>query len=48
MAHVFEIADRIHVQRLGRRKAVVDPKTISMSDAVAIMTGVTEPPDQTT
>jgi fructose transport system ATP-binding protein len=39
MPHVFEIADRIHIQRLGRRAAVVDPKAISMSDAVAIMTG---------
>ncbi len=39
MPHVFEVADRIHIQRLGRRVAVVDPKAISMSDAVAIMTG---------
>ena len=39
MPHVFEVADRIHIQRLGQRVAVVDPKTISMSDAVAIMTG---------
>jgi fructose transport system ATP-binding protein len=47
MPHVFEVADRIHIQRLGRRKAVVDPKSISMSDAVAIMTGAMEPPDPT-
>ncbi len=39
MPHVFEIADRIHIQRLGRRAAVVDPKAISMSDTVAVMTG---------
>src|SRR5476649_2080988 len=26
MPHVFEIADRIHIQRLGKRVAVVDPK----------------------
>jgi fructose transport system ATP-binding protein len=39
MPHVFEVADRIHIQRLGRRAAVVDPKKISMSDTVAIMTG---------
>jgi fructose transport system ATP-binding protein len=39
MPHVFEVADRIHIQRLGRRVAVVDPKSVSMSDAVAIMTG---------
>jgi fructose transport system ATP-binding protein len=39
MPHVFEIADRIHIQRLGKRAAVVNPKAISMSDTVAIMTG---------
>jgi len=45
MPHVFEVADRVHIQRLGRRRAVVDPKSISMSDAVAIMTGAMEPPE---
>ena len=39
MPHVFEIADRIHVQRLGRRVAVVKPNEHSMSEVVAIMTG---------
>jgi fructose transport system ATP-binding protein len=39
MPHVFEVADRIHVQRLGRRVAVITPTTHSMTDAVAIMTG---------
>lgn len=39
MPQVFEVADRIHIQRLGRRAAVVSPKSISMSDAVAVMTG---------
>ncbi len=39
MPHVFEIADRIHVQRLGRRVAVVKPGEHSMSEVVAIMTG---------
>jgi fructose transport system ATP-binding protein len=39
MPHVFEIADRIHIARLGKRAAVGDPKTISMSDTVAVMTG---------
>jgi fructose transport system ATP-binding protein len=39
MPHVFDVADRIHIQRLGQRVAVVDPKSITMSDAVAIMTG---------
>jgi fructose transport system ATP-binding protein len=37
--HVFEVADRIHIARLGRRVAVVSPREISMQDAVAIMTG---------
>jgi fructose transport system ATP-binding protein len=39
MPHVFEVSDRIHIQRLGRRVAVVNPREIKMSDAVAIMTG---------
>jgi fructose transport system ATP-binding protein len=39
MPHVFEVADRIHVARLGRRVAVVKPSEISMADAVSIMTG---------
>lgn len=39
MPHVFEISDRIHIQRLGRRAALVNTKDISMPDAVAIMTG---------
>ena len=43
MPHVFEIADRIHVARLGRRAAVLDPKRISMSDTVAVMTGAMPP-----
>ena len=43
MPHVFEIADRIHIQRLGKRAAVVNPKVISMQDTVAIMTGAKNP-----
>jgi fructose transport system ATP-binding protein len=39
MPNVFELADRIHIQRLGKRVAVISPKTHSMDDAVAIMTG---------
>jgi fructose transport system ATP-binding protein len=39
MPHVFALADRIHIQRLGRRAAVVTPATCSMEEAVAIMTG---------
>ena len=45
MPHVFEIADRIHIARLGRRACVVDPKKISMSDTVAVMTGAKRPED---
>jgi fructose transport system ATP-binding protein len=39
MPHVFECADRIHIQRLGRCAGVVTPASHSMSQAVAIMTG---------
>jgi fructose transport system ATP-binding protein len=45
MPHVFEIADRIHVARLGKRAAVLNPKKISMSDTVAVMTGAMRPED---
>ena len=44
MPHVFEIADRIHIHRLGRRACVIRPDQCSMSDAVAIMTGAMAPP----
>ncbi len=43
MPHVFEVADRIHVARLGKRVAVVKPGDIAMSDVVAIMTGASAP-----
>lgn len=46
MPHVFEVADRVHIHRLGKRIAVVDPKQISASDAVAIMTGAMKPPEE--
>jgi fructose transport system ATP-binding protein len=39
MPHVFEIADRIHIHRLGKRVAVVSPKTHTMHEVVGIMTG---------
>ncbi len=45
MPHVFEVADRIHIHRLGRRLAVIDPKKHSMADAVAYMTGASAPED---
>jgi len=43
MPHVFEIADRIHVHRLGKRLCEINPKDISMSEAVALMTGAMKP-----
>lgn len=46
MPHVFEVADRIHVHRLGRRLCVIDPKDYTMSDAVAFMTGAKAAPTQ--
>lgn len=45
MPHVFEVADRIHIHRLGRRLTVINPKDYSMSDAVAFMTGAKAPPE---
>lgn len=39
MPQVFEVADRIHIQRLGKRAATITPESHSMTDAVAIMTG---------
>ena len=44
MPHVFEVSDRIHIHRLGKRHAVIRPEDYSMSDAVAMMTGAMEPP----
>jgi len=43
MPHVFEVCDRVHVHRLGRRLTVIDPKQYEMSDAVAFMTGAKTP-----
>jgi len=40
---VFEIADRIHIHRLGRRVAVVTPQERTMAEVVAIMTGALDP-----
>ena len=45
MPHVFEVCDRVHVHRLGRRLCVIDPKKHTMSDAVAYMTGAKLPDD---
>ncbi|CAM3622620.1 Fructose ABC transporter, ATP-binding component FrcA [Deinococcus saxicola] len=45
MPHVFEVADRIHVHRMGKRAAVLNPKNISMADTVSVMTGALRPED---
>ena len=47
MPHVFEVADRVHVHRLGKRLCLLDPKDFTMNDAVAFMTGAAEPPPET-
>lgn len=46
MPHVFDVADRIHVHRLGQRLCSIKPSDFSMSDAVALMTGAMTPPDE--
>jgi len=46
MPHVFEVADRIHIHRLGKRLCVINPKEYSMSDAVAFMTGARPAPEE--
>ncbi len=43
MPHVFEVCDRIHIHRLGRRLCVINSREHSMSDAVAYMTGAKVP-----
>ncbi len=44
MPHVFAVADRVHIQRLGRRVGLFDTPAISMNDVVALMTGVERRP----
>ena len=39
MPNVFEVADRVHIQRLGRAVGVITPKSHTPAEAVAIMTG---------
>jgi fructose transport system ATP-binding protein len=46
MPHVFELADRIHIQRHGRRVAIVRPQDHRMSEVVAIMTGARDLPEE--
>jgi fructose transport system ATP-binding protein len=46
MPHVFEVADKIHIHRLGRRLCVINPNEYNMADAVAFMTGAKNPPQE--
>ncbi|MDT4937688.1 MAG: fructose transport system ATP-binding protein [Pseudonocardiales bacterium] len=39
MPNVFEVADRIHIQRLGRGAGIITPQSHTAAEAVAIMTG---------
>jgi fructose transport system ATP-binding protein len=39
MPQVWEVADRIHIQRLGGRAGVITPQSHDMGEGVAIMTG---------
>jgi len=39
MPHVWEAADRIHIQRLGACAGVISPQSHDMGEGVAIMTG---------
>ena len=43
---VFDVADRIHVQHLGKRAAVVSPRTFTRDDVVAIMSGALQVDEQ--
>jgi fructose transport system ATP-binding protein len=39
MPHVWQVADRVHIQRLGHCAGVISTETTSPEEAVAIMTG---------
>ncbi|GAA2244984.1 ATP-binding cassette domain-containing protein [Herbiconiux moechotypicola] len=43
MPQIFEVADRIHIQRLGKRIALVETDQVDMADAVAMMVGAKTP-----
>jgi fructose transport system ATP-binding protein len=42
LPHVFQLADRIHVQRLGRRVALLTTRDVTMADAVGYVTGLAD------
>ncbi len=39
MPHVWEVADRVHIQRLGQCAGVIKTDEVGMEEAVAVMTG---------
>ncbi len=41
LPHIFEVADRIQVMRLGRRVGIARPSEQSMDEVVSMMTGAT-------
>ena len=43
MPQIWEVADRVHVQRLGKRIALVETGQIDMADAVSLMVGAKTP-----
>lgn len=43
MPNVYEVADRIHIHRLGKRLCLVKPTECPMNQAVSHMTGATTP-----
>lgn len=43
MPQIFEVADRVHIQRLGKRIALVETSKVNMADAVALMVGAKTP-----
>lgn len=45
MPNVFQVADRIHIQRLGRGVATITPRSHTPAEAVAIMTGAAAAPE---
>ncbi len=44
MPHVFDVADRIHIRRLGRRLAVIDLRKQTISAEAAMTAGALAPP----
>jgi fructose transport system ATP-binding protein len=42
VSQVFDIADRIHVQRSGKRVAVVTPQSVTTSELAAVMSGAAQ------